>query len=503
MGYLFMGVDIGTSGVRAALFDMDGNQKSLYHQEYLMKCHEEGMAELDPDEIFGSLLRVVKECMAEAGADKNDIAAIGLSTQLFSFLAVDGAGNCLTNLITWADNRSIRYAERIRENFDCREIYNRTGCRVQHPMYPISKILWLKDTQPEIFKKVKKFITIKQYIVHRLFNEYVIDITDASSMGYFNIHRMEWDESVLKDVLGLDSGYFGTPVECTHVLRNIKEEYAVLMGITAGTPVVVASGDGMLANVGCGVFDDSSMSSTIGTSGALRIASEKPLLDSEQRTWCYCFTKDTWVAGGAINNGGIVLKWLRDDYKSQYEKEMLDQGMDSIYKLFDRYASQIAPGCQGLIFLPFLTGERSPNWNASAAGTIHGLRLMHGKRHFIRAAMEGIMFRMFSVYEVITQITSNVKQIRANGGYANSEVWLQMQADIFNKEIAVAGVSEAAAFGAAYVAMAAVGAVNSLKQPLKCMDPQKIIRPITENNRVYMDAYGDFKNLYAKIYGSR
>ena len=495
----FMGIDIGTSGVRAAVFNRDGFQESLYYNEYHMICAEQGMGELDPETIFYSLMEVVKKC-ADSISDGGGISAVGLSTQLFSIMALDKAGQPLTNVFTWADIRSMKYAEEIREKYDYERIYNSTGCRGQHPMYPLSKVLWLKGIDPERYKKVYKFVSIKEYVLYKLFGEFVIDITDASTTGFFNIHRFEWDDYILESVLQLDKIKLGMPVDCTFTLNGMKPEYAAAMGLDPKTPFTVGSGDGMLANLGCGVSDDTSMSCTIGTSGALRIAVDKPLLDSRQRTWCYCFTRDMWVAGGAINNGGIILKWFRDEYKKQFEFEAEVSGENNIYSLFDRYAADINAGSDGLLFLPFLTGERSPNWNANAKGTLHGLQLMHGRKHIVRAAMEGVIYRMYSVYEVITQLNNNVKQIIANGGYVNSEVWLQIQADIFGKEIAVAGIGEASVFGAAYVAMVAVGAVADLRQKLPCMEPQKVIIPQNNNSMVYGENYGHFKKLYHAIY---
>ena len=458
------------------------------------------MAELNPEVVFNSMTDVVRNCVE--GIDKSEflLSAIGLSTQMHSFIAVDRDGNCLTNVMTYADVRPMEEADFINENFDCHELYFRTGCRAQHPKYPLSKMLWLKNKKSEIFDKTYKFITIKEYIVYKLFGEFLIDITDASATGCFNIHNFTWDEVILKDVLSVSSDMFGHPVECTHVLNMMNKEYADIMGINYITPVVIGSGDGIMANIGCGVFDDTKMSSTIGTSGAIRTAVSSPLLDEKGRTWCYCFTKDTWVAGGAINNGGIILKWLRDNYTREYEHDREACGLESIYDLFNKYSCEIKPGSEGLIFLPYLTGQSSPDWNAEAKGTLHGIQLIHGKKHFIRAAMEGVIYNLFSVYEAIMQINSSARLIVANGGYVNSDIWLQIQADIFNKEIAVAGVGEAAAFGAAFTAMAGIGAISSLKQELPGMRPLKIIKPINENVDIYKTAYLKFKELYTSIY---
>ena len=491
-----MGIDIGTSGVRAALFDIDGIQAGFCHKEYPSICEQPGRLEIDPETVFESMVEVAGRCAENAGASKSDIRAVGFGTQMHSIMAVDKDWFPLTRVMTWADYRGSKEADFIKSNFDSNELYRRTGCRVEHPLYPISKILWLKNNSRDIYEKTQKFVSIKEFILHKLYGCDAIDITDASTTGCFNIYKRSWDEVILKEVLGISRVRLGEAVECTHVLRHMKKEFAGAMGIDPDTPAASGSGDGILANLGCGVFDDSSMSSTIGTSGALRIASGAPFLDPYQRTWCYCFTEDTWVAGGAISNAGIVLRWLRDEFRAQFEADAAALGIKSLYSLFDRYASEIRPGSDGLVFIPYILGERSPDWNVNAKGTIHGLTISHGRKHLVRAAMEGVMFRMFSVYEVISAINSNIKSIKANGGYANSEIWMQIQADIFGKDIIVAGGGEASVLGAAYTGMAAVGAVPNMKTALKGMFTGRVVKPVKENHELYMEIYRRAMEVY-------
>lgn len=498
---LFMGIDIGTTGIRAALFQEDGREAGFDYKEYPAVIGGAGRVEIDPAVVFEFVLRTVGDCVRNSAIDSRDIQAVGLSSQMHSLLALEKEGSPLTRVITWADTRAHKEAAWIRENFNHEDLYRRSGCRVQHPLYPASKILWLKSNEPELFSRTWRFATIKEYILLRLCGKDIIDWTDASACGYYNIHKQDWDDSILQDVLGIDRGLLGEIAQCTSVIRGIKPEYADAMGLDRDTPVVPGSGDGILANVGCGVFDDTAMSSTIGTSGALRIASDKPLLDPLQRTWCYSFTRDTWVAGGAISNGGIVLRWLRDEFEQQFRAEAAEQQLKSLYALFDRYAAEIKPGSDDLIFLPYLTGERAPDWNASARGTIHGLNLAHGRKHLIRAAMEGVMFRMYSVFEVISGIKDSVRQIRANGGYVKSDVWMQIQADVFNKEITVASIGEASVFGAAYVAMAAVGAIPDMKTLLPHVKGERVIRPVPGNHEVYRETYKKAMEIYHTIGG--
>lgn len=499
MGEYFLGIDIGTSSVRAVLFDRMGTPINFSSSEYPLITSIDGKAELDPELIFYKLLGTLKSCINFPGFNHTDLYGIGLSCQMHSLMAVDCKGNPLTNLITWVDTRAKDEAKVIETRFDVKEMYEKTGCRVQHPMYPLSKLLWLKHNNPEIFNKAYKFITFKEYMLFKLYGYYIVDYTLASSQGYFNIHTQKWDYEIVHDILQMSEDKLSDVVECTYALRGFKQEYENMTGISKDTPLIIGSGDGIAANIGCGVSDDTSISSTIGTSGALRTTVSRPILDPQQRTWCYSFTKDMWVFGGAINNGGIVLKWLREVFKRQFENDACEYN-ESVYNIFDRFASEIEPGSKGLIFLPLLTGERSPDWNSEVRGLMYGLSYSHSRKHIIRAAMEGIMYRMYSVYEILSNLSGNILRINANGGYAKSDVWLQIQADIFNKEIIVPRVSEASALGAAYLTMISLGCIKDYSQLLPGMYPQKIISPIREHNELYSKIYESAIEIYNKIY---
>lgn len=495
----FMGVDMGTSSVRAVLFDETGHQVAVDAIECSLLSSMDGRAELDPDQVVNSVVQVICGCMKKSRNGKKNIAGMGISCHMHSLMAVDASGIPLTRLLIWADTRAGREAETIARRFDVADLYQRTGCRVQHPMYPLSKILWLKDNQPEVFNKAFKFITIKDYLLFRLYGEFITDFTLAASQGYFNIHRQEWDGEILEDILGISKDRLSQPVECLHVLRGMKPEAAEMLGLDRDFPVVVGSGDGIMANLGCGVTDDTAFSSTIGTSGAVRTSLKSPFLDAGQRTWCYSFTRDTWVAGGAINNGGIVLKWLRETFRKQFEFDAAAYS-ENVYKMFDRFASEVNPGSDGLIFLPYLTGERSPDWNAEVRGLMVGLDFSHTRKHMIRAAMEGVLYRLFSVYEVMAGLCAHTVQIRANGGYIKSDLWLQIQADIFNKEILVCNVPETSALGAAYLSMVALGAVGDIRSLLPGMEPRRVVKPQEQNHEIYRKAYTRAKEVYRSIY---
>lgn len=499
MGDLFLSIDIGTSSIRAVLFDTDGVPRHSESVECSLTATGDGRAEVDPELVFESVLAVTGKCVRESGVQRSCIAGIGMSCHMHSLMLVDGKGRPMTGLMTWADTRAAAEADYIARSFDIGDLYKRTGCRVQHPMYPLSKVLWFKRNEPELFRAAHRFITIKEYIIYRLYGSFAVDRTLASCQGFYNINLQKWDEDIIHDLLGITEDNLSEVVECTHVLKGFRPEFETPLGLSKDTPLVMGSGDGIMANIGCGVYDSTSLSSTIGTSGAIRTAVDRPLLDKHQRTWCYSFTKDMWVAGGAINNGGLVLKWIREEFRKQFEFDAREYG-ESIYKLFDRFASQVSPGSDGLVFLPYLTGERSPDWNANARGIMFGLGYSHTRKHIIRAAMEGVMYRMYSVFEVMAALEDGAQHIRANGGYARSDLWLQMQADIFNKEITVSKVEEASALGAAFISMVSLGAVKSIREPLPAMQPQKAIKPIEENHRIYRKAYELSKQIYSSLY---
>ena len=305
---LFLGIDVGTSSVRCALYDEKGRRQAVESREYTLAAQAPGQAELDVEDLWQAFCQVVKNCCAG-----RQVEGCGLSVFMHSLLAVDGQWRPLTQAITWADTRAAKQAETLGNHPQIRRFYRRTGCRLAHPMSPAAKLLWLRECRPEVFEKARRFVTLKEFLVHRLFGEDLVDYSDASSMGLLDMHTFQWEPEVLAAV-GVEADRLGRPAPCTLVLRGMAPGAAEALGLPADTPFCLGSTDGVLANVGSGVFDGSAMTSTIGTSGALRTMLPTPYEDEELRLWSYCFAGGLWAVGGAINNGGLVLKWLRDAF---------------------------------------------------------------------------------------------------------------------------------------------------------------------------------------------
>ena len=490
----YLGIDMGTSGVKAVLFDRNGTMAGSGYVACTLIPGPDGRAELDPDAVLDAVAGSVRACLEQAGDSAGRVEAVGLSCQHHSLMAVDGNGDPLSLLSTWADNRAVAEAEEIGAMPQAADWYHRTGCRVQHPMYPLSKLIWLRRHDPALFAQASRFVSIKEYLLFRMFGVWVVDDTLASTQGWYDIHRMAWDSELMEGLAGLTAQRLSDVVPCTHVLRGMTGEWGRRLGLRVDTPVVVGSGDGIMANLGCGVFDRTLFSSTIGTSGAVRTTVDAPLTSADGGTWCYAFLKDRWVSGGAINNGGIALSWFRREFGGQFREDAADG--ERLVATMDRLAQAVPAGSEGLLFLPYLLGERCPDWNVQARGMMSGLDFSHTRGHVVRAMMEGVMFRLFTVDRALIALCGRGGVLRANGGYTYSPFWLQMQADLFGREVQVSEVTEAGTLGAAFLAMHAVGAAPRLEAGLPAMSPSRSILPDPEA----VALYGPWKERAERFY---
>ncbi len=320
----------------------------------------------------------------------------------------------------------------------------------------------MKDTQPELWQQAAKFISIKEYIFWQLFKEYVVDYSIASATGIFNLKDLAWDKAALA-LTEITSSQLSQPVPTTHILKTFKSEYAEEMGIAADTPVVIGASDGVLANLGVGAVAPGIAALTVGTSGAVRSTIDKPQTDPQERLFCYALTEEHWVVGGAVNNGGITLRWVRDQL-ADAEIDTARLLQQDPYDMLTAIAETIPAGSQGLIFHPYLAGERSPIWDANARGSFFGLALHHNKAHLIRAVLEGVVYNLFLVFQALESITGEVKSIRAAGGFARSPLWRQMLADVFNREVSIPESFESSSLGAAILGLYAMGEISDLTE---------------------------------------
>lgn len=490
---VIIGVDIGTTGCRAVIYRQDGTTVASESVEYPLHTPQAAWAEQDPEEILQGVFTVLKNSIRTAALPPAKIAGICFSSAMHSLLPVDIDGQPLMPMQTWADSRAQHYLEKIKASADANTIYFKTGCPL-HPMYPLFKIIWLKNEKPEIFARTAKFIGIKEYICQRLLGTYLIDESIASATAIYNIHARAWDEDLLT-MMGITANQLSQVVPTTHIERTLRPEVAELLGIAPDTAIILGASDGVLSTLGSGAINPGQVTAMIGTSGAVRMITNKPQADEQQRTWCYNLAGDTWVLGGALSNGGVAFRWARDKFATTEQRVAANLGLDT-YDLLGRYAEQKPAGCEGLIMLPLFSGERAPYYNANARGVLFGLNLNHGKRHLVRATLEGIVYRMFSIFNSLQEVAGDVKEIRAGGSFTRSKVWVQIMADVFGRVIHVPGEPEGSAFGAAVLGMYALGMIQDLKEVEKFITIKESYYPNEDNREIYQRLFAIYERVY-------
>jgi len=492
----FIGVDIGTTSVKAVAFDRSGKTLAAEDREYPLRSPRRGWAEQDPEEILNALLDSlarVTHTLKERGVR---VGCVSFSAAMHGLMALDGEGLPITPSIIWADNRASEQARRIRDEMDGLAIHRRTGTPI-HPMSPLAKLLWFREEDPGTFQSAARWVSVKEYVFFRLFGEYVVDHSIASATGLFNLERREWDAGALR-ISGVSPEKLSRPVSTTQVMDGLRSEYAERLGLDSETPFVVGANDGALANLGVGAVDPGMVAVSIGTSGAVRSVVHEPTFDERGRLFCYALDEGAWVIGGPINNGGIALRWLRDKVFSELAKTAEREGRDP-YDVMGELAAGVPAGSEGLIFLPYLTGERATQWNADARATFFGLTSGHGAGHMIRAVMEGVVFQIYAVARVLEEVSGEPKEVRATGGFARSALWRQMLADVFGREVVFPESVEGSSLGAAMLGMKAVGEIPALDAAKEMVEISHHHHPDEVASKTYTDLMEIFTRLYDRL----
>jgi len=485
-----IGIDIGTTNTKAIVFTKQGEVIASSSASYGHFSAKLGYDEIEPSLILKAFEDVLKQVLS-VSKSKAEICGISFSCAMHSLMAVDDNGFPLTNIITWADLRSSVEAAQIKNTGTGKKIYELTGTPI-HAMSPLCKILWLKNNEPGIFSGASKFIGIKEYLWHQLFGKYLIDYSLASATGMFNIYEFEWCKESL-ELIGISTDRLSIPVEPIHSETLLAKKYKDAFGLNDNVPFIIGGSDGCLANLGSNAIHPGDTSLTIGTSGAVRMASANPKHDPGQRIFNYILTKGLYISGGGMNNGGAVVQWYIKNFLSQ----LSFNGADFTHSL--SMIDQVQPGSGGLIFLPYLFGERAPIWDAEARAVFFAINPMHTEKHFMRAVIEGISFALYQIGVSLEETIGSIKIIYASGGFIQSPSWIQIIADVFNKEVIVSNVADASAIGAAIIGFWAVGLIGGLGEMIRFITDQKKFIPDENNNKIYMRNFSKFSSLYDKL----
>ena len=450
-----IGVDIGTSGTKTVLFDEKGNAVSSFLVEYPLYQPKIGWAEQDPEDWWNATYTSINNVIKQSGVNPADIKGIGLSGQMHGLVMLDKDGNVLRKSIIWCDQRTTAEADELTEKVGKERLVEITG----NPAltgFTAAKILWVQKNEPELYAKTAKILLPKDYIRYKLTGEYATEVSDASGMQLMDIKNRCWSDEVLEK-LNIEKNLLGKMYESCEVTGKVHQEAAKLTGLNEGTIVVGGAGDQAAGAVGNGIVKTGIVSSTIGTSGVVFAHMDNIQIDKEGRVHTLCHAvPGKWHVMGVTQGAGLSLKWYRDNF-CHAEMDAADgMGVDPYY-LMDKQAEKIAPGCEGLIYLPYLMGERSPHNDPNAKGVFFGLSAKHTKYDMLRAVMEGVSYSLNDCMSVIKEMGIDASEVRASGGGGKSKLWRQMQADMFGCDINTINVSEGPALGVAL--LAAVGAV--------------------------------------------
>jgi gluconokinase len=492
----YIGIDIGTTSTKAVAFSIDGNTVAKETIGYAILHPRPNYSEQNPDEILEAVINCIGA--VTRALPQQQAVFISFSAAMHSMMAVDETGKPLTHCIIWADNRAAEIADELRAIEQGARFYHETGVPI-HAMSPLCKLLWFRENEPTIFRNAAKFIGIKEYIFHRLFGKYVVDTPVASATGLLNIYTLQWDAAILR-YASVSVRQLSAVVDPTHTetLTTESAYFADSRLQSVLTTVFVTGGsDGGLANLGSGAVTKNSMAVSIGTSGAVRMVSAEVHTDRYMRTFCYHMQHNQYIIGGASNNGAVVLQWLKDD--------LLQTG--ETHEQLLELAAAVVPGSNGLLFIPYLLGERAPVWNEHAKGVFFGLDITHNKAHMVRAVMEGVVYSVYSIGRLIME-ERRVTEIHATGGFTQNDCWLQMLSDMFNCTVLVSGAVETSAFGAVKLAREATGNDHQwIPKTTACYEPdaqrhQVYLRQFEKMERIYELLKNEMGNTETHVYAA-
>ncbi|MBO3803423.1 MAG: xylulokinase [Candidatus Brockarchaeota archaeon] len=497
MGYL-LGIDVATTGAKVLAIDENGRVASSSFRPYPLQTPRPNWAEQDPEEWWNAVTGCLREVVGKK-VRAEEIEAIGLTGQMHGAVVLGRNDEVLRPCILWCDQRTASQCDEIMRKFGRKRFIDLTN-NVALPGFTAPKILWIRENEPGIYSKIKKVLLPKDYVRFRLTGEFATEVSDASGTVLFDVKRRRWSDEVLEE-LQIPREMMPDCFESPFLSGEVSGEAASATGLRKGTPVAGGGGDQAAGAVGNGIVRSGLVSCTIGTSGVVFASCDEPLVDPEARLHSFCHAvPGKWHVMGVMLSAGGSFRWFRDALGGEEVGLGKERGVDPYVILADELAPQAEPGCEGLIFLPYLMGERTPYPNPNAKGVFFGITLRHKKAHLARSVMEGVAYGMRDSLELVKNLGIEIEQVRASGGGGRSPLWRQIQADIYNAEIVTVSVDEGPAFGAALIAGAGAGIFRSVEDACgKAVALATRTKPVQENAKLYEKYYEVYKELYSSL----
>lgn len=495
MSYL-LGIDVSTTATKALVIDDKGNVITVASDEYEFFTPRPLWAEQNPADWWRACVNVIRRVLEKIPA--REIAGIGLTGQMHGLVLLDAEGNVLRPCIMWNDQRT---------GAQCAQITERAGGihnllqLIGNPVLPgftAPKILWVRENEPEVYARAAHVLLPKDYLRYKLTGVYATEPSDASGMALLDVAKRNWSDELLK-ALDIPRAWLPDVYESPVVSAKISASAAHETGLLEGTPVVGGGGDQAAQAVGTGIVQEGIVSATLGTSGVVFASSDSYRLEPNGLLHAFCHAApNKWHLMGVMLSAAGSFRWFRDAL-GQAEIEMAKAEQRDVYDVLTAEAAHAPAGCEGLIFLPYLSGERTPYPDPDARGVYFGLTLRHGKPHMVRATLEGVAYGLRDSLELMRALGLNITQVRASGGGARSALWRQILADVFDSEIALVNITEGAAYGAALLAGVGSGVYASVEdacaQTIRITDSVKQGRDV----RVYDDYYQVYRALYPAL----
>ena len=491
----FIGIDVGTSSVKALLVDESGVVVKKATPEYDFSTPKSLWAEANPSDWWEATQNAIKTLLVNV--DSSQIGGIGLTGQMHGMVVLDKGGNVLRPCIMWNDQRS---------HVECNEITNRIGREkileiTGNPVLPgftAPKILWTQKNEPEVFSAIKKILLPKDYIRFKLTGEFFSDVSDASGTSLLDIEKRSWAKEIFQ-AMEWPLSWMPEVTESTEASSKISEESAQLTGLQAGTPVVAGGGDCAAQAVGSGIVEEGKISVTLGTSGVVFAQSDSYKVEPNGKLHAFCHAvPGKWHLMGVMLSAAGSFQWYKNEF-GQDEQRIEDEGGPNAYELLTDGASEIKAGSEGLFFLPYLSGERTPHPDPYAKGCFIGMSLRHTKKHLTRSVLEGVSYGLNDSLSLMKGLGINPNETILTGGGAQSVLWKQMLADIFSTECSLVNAVEGAAYGAAILASVGVGRYSSVPEACNSwIQKTESIKPGPEQD-IYRKYYPVFQSLYPSL----
>ena len=492
-----LGIDIGTSGAKCLLMDEKGHVTASTTKEYPLYTPRPGWAEQEPDDWWNAVVLGIHELMEMCKVESSELLGVSFSGQMHGLVALDQNGEVIRPAILWCDQRTIEQCIEITEKAGGMDglLSYTNNCMLTG--YTGGKLLWLKDKEPEHFAQMVKFVCPKDYIRYQLTGVPMTDVSEASGTGFFDTKKRIWSEELIA-ISGLPYSVFPDAVESPEIAGRVTPNAAAITGLPDGLPCFAGGGDAVIQAVGSGLVEAGSIGIVIGTAGNVSMSFSQFMPNPEGKLQMFCGNEPgLWTSFGATQTAGGAYRWMRDTFCRDLLEKSRHTG-ENVYSLMNKEAEKAGIGAHGIIFTPYLSGERCPYPDPDARGIFYGMSLSTTREDMIRAVMEGITFSLKQIVEIYQEIMP-LKGAVSSGGGAASSLWLQMQADILGMPVrTVSAASEGGAYGAALVGAVGTGIYKDLKEAIKVIQTQTVNHPFADNQTKYQRNY----ELYRKIYPS-